>query len=284
MSEPWQHLTVSVPDVPEKHQFASVYRAEHFVAQLRENKWDPGPLPDAVIFTYAGFDLLFAAQPDEYTMNPMLGTGPGRFFAVNATSGRVAVSCLGIGAPAVVAQLEILAALGVRRFLSLGTAGGLQAQQQPGDVVVLSGAIRDEGTSYHYVGPNIDATPDAELTAELASAIASAGMNATTGMTWTLDAPFRQTAEEIAHFRRRGVLAVEMEASALFAVARAGGIASGVGGRARRCVRRAHRSAAHGHRHRVREALRAPAHRRRRPRLRSISFAGLAQLARAADL
>ena len=215
---------MSLPNVVGKDRFASVYSAEHFVRELRQSNWDPGPLPDAVIFTYAGFELLFAAQPDDYAMNPMLGTGPGRFFLVNSTEGRVGVSCMGIGAPAVVAQLEILAALGVRRFLSLGTAGGLGRDQTPGDVIVLSGAIRDEGTSYHYVGLDDDAVPDAELTHDLAAAIANTGIASTTGRTWTIDAPFRQTAEEITEFRRQGVLAVEMEASALFAVASARGL------------------------------------------------------------
>jgi uridine phosphorylase len=100
-------------------------------------------------------------------MNPMLGPGPGRFFQVNSTDGRVAVCCMGIGAPAVVAQLEVLASLGVRRFLSLGTAGGLGPDQAPGDVVVLTGAVRDEGASYHYVAPDADVRPDADLTEAL---------------------------------------------------------------------------------------------------------------------
>ena len=213
-----------VPNMRGKDRFESVYRAEHFLDHLRRNKWDPGPLPDAVIFTYAGLDLLFTAQPDDYSMNPMLGTGPGRFFLANATNGRVGLSCMGIGAPAVAAQLEILAALGVRRFLSIGTAGGLGGDQVPGEVVVLTGAIRDEGTSYHYLDTNIDAVADPQLTAELSAAIAYAGIAATSGWSWTIDAPYRQTVEEIAEFRTRGVLTVEMEAAALFAVALARGV------------------------------------------------------------
>ncbi len=131
---------------------------------------------------------------------------------------------MGIGAPAVVAQLEVLASLGVRTFLSLGTAGGLDPRQAPGDVVVLTGAIRDEGTSYHYVVPDADARPDRDLTHTLTEALARAGIARSSGRTWTTDAPYRQSVEEISEFRRRGVLTVEMEAAALFAVARTRGL------------------------------------------------------------
>jgi uridine phosphorylase len=217
-------VRVGYPTIVGKAARGSVYRADHFVAHLRSGGWDPGPLPESVIFTYGGFDLLCGAQPDEYAMNPMLGPGPGRFFLVNSTNGRVGVCCMGIGAPAVVAQLEVFAALGVRRFLSLGTAGGLNADLTPGDVIVLTGAIRDEGTSYHYIDPGSDVGPDAGLTDELTRALARSDMRVRSGSTWTTDAPYRETVEEVIEFRRRGVLTVEMEAAALFAVARARGL------------------------------------------------------------
>ncbi len=196
-----------------------VYGADDFVAHLRRAGWEPGAVPESVILTYAGFDGLCAAQPDHYTMNPMLGPGPGRFFLVNATDGRVGVCCMGIGAPAVAAQLEVLVALGVRRFLSLGTAGGLGADQTPGDVVVLTGAVRDEGTSYHYVETGVEVGPDPGLTDALAAALERGGVALRSGRTWTTDAPFRESKEKITDLRGRGVLTVEMEAAALFAVA-----------------------------------------------------------------
>ena len=212
---------MSIPNVGGKDRLPSVYRADDFLSSLRANGWDPGPIPAGVIFTYGGFDQLCAAQPDAFTMNPMLGPGPGRFFTVDRTGGQVGVCCMGIGAPAVVAQLELFVALGVRRFLSVGTAGGLGPEQTAGDIVVVTGAIRDEGTSYHYAAPEADVSPDAELTGALARALRRVGVAPGFGLTWTTDAPYRQTAEEILEYRRRGVLTVEMEAAALFAASRA---------------------------------------------------------------
>ena len=208
-----------VPNFAGKDRFTSIYSADDFIAHLRRNGWDPGTLPTGVIFTYGGFDLLCSAQREQYSMNPMLGPGPGRFFYANSTNGRVALCCLGIGAPAAAAQLEVLSSLGVHDFLSLGTAGGLGPDQAPGDVVLLTGALRDEGVSYHYAAPGAAVVADRDLTEALAKRLGEAGITFTSGSTWTTDASYRQTREEIAQYRRQGILTVEMEAAALFAVA-----------------------------------------------------------------
>jgi uridine phosphorylase len=176
------------------------------------------------VFTYARFELYLAALPEAYTPNHMLGPGPGRFFLINATDGRVGVNCLGIGAPAAAAQLEVQAELGVRHCVSIGTAGGFQASQEPGDVVLLTSAVRDEGTSYHYLPPGPPAVPDEALTGRFAAALDAAGITHTAGATITTDAPYRTTAEEIRLHRAGGVLSQEMEAAALFAVGQVRGL------------------------------------------------------------
>jgi len=197
----------------------ALFRPEDFIATLRADGWEPGVVPEAVVFTYGGFEGFCGGQPDAYTMNPMLGPAPGRFFTVAASDHRVGICCMGIGAPAVVSVLEHLVVLGVTRFVSLGTAGGLQAQHRPGDVVLASEAVRDEGTSYHYLPGDVPALPDGALLARLGDALTAADVAHATGSTWTIDAPYRETQAEVARYRAEGVLAVEMEAAALFAVA-----------------------------------------------------------------
>jgi uridine phosphorylase len=215
---------VAVSNLPTKYEFASIYTANDFVGHLRKNGWDPGTIPHGVIFTYGGFDLVCGAQPEQYAMNPMLGPGPARFFTASPTGGNVGICCMGIGAPAVATQLEVLIALGVREFLSLGTAGGLRPDQSIGDVIVLTGAVRDEGVSYHYLPPDAKAQPDDRLTVRLRDRLFGRGMSVVEGSTWTTDAPYRETAEEIKHYRNEGVLTVEMEAAAVFAVAEVRGV------------------------------------------------------------
>lgn len=128
----------------------------------------------------------------------------------------------GIGAPAAVFMMEALAALGVRRFLGLGTAGGLGGgalSPAVGDVVLADRALRDEGTSYHYLPEGREALPDRGETERLGGLLAGKGYSLLRGPVWSTDAFYRETGEELAYHLDRGTLAVDMEASALFACA-----------------------------------------------------------------
>ena len=129
---------------------------------------------------------------------------------------------LPIGAPAAAIAVEELSALGTELFIGVGTAGAIGGQLTAGDLVVCSAALRDEGTSHHYAQPEPFALPDPELTARLRAALPAAAY----GPSWTTDAPYRETAEEIARYRAEAILTVEMEASCLFTVAKATGTAA----------------------------------------------------------
>lgn len=126
----------------------------------------------------------------------------------------------GIGAPAATVVLEELVALGVRQFVVVGTAGGLQKYQKIGDLVVSQQAIRDEGTSYHYVAPHKYAMATPGLTQKLYQVLLRSGQTVESGTSWTVDTPYRETVDEIRQYQTEGVLTVEMEAAALFAVAK----------------------------------------------------------------
>src|ERR1700722_11779105 len=125
------------PSVPGKHVYPSAFRPAAFLDALRAGGWEPGPVPESVVYTYARFELYLAAHPELYTPNPMLGPGPGRFFLVNAAGGRGGLNRRGPRPPAAVAQLELQGELGVRRCVSIGRAGALQPDAEPGDIVLL---------------------------------------------------------------------------------------------------------------------------------------------------
>lgn len=131
-----------------------------------------------------------------------------------------------VGSPNAAIRLEELRAHGVRHFVAVGSAGSLQKSLHVGELVVCTRAIRDEGTSYHYVRPSTYAHPSVALTDRLRSALREGGLRFRAGTTWTTDAPYRETVEEILGYRRRGVLTVEMEAAAIFAVARKLGLSA----------------------------------------------------------
>ena len=86
---------------------------------------------------------------------------------------------------------EIYIELGIKRFINVGIAGGLQTTSHIGDVVVCTNAIRDEGVSYHYLeDPSAPALPSESLTAALMQTLAQDGIDYTQGPTWRQSMPF----------------------------------------------------------------------------------------------
>ncbi len=125
------------------------------------------------------------------------------------------VALVPIGAPTVAIVIEELAARGTTAVIGVGYAGGLGSGLRLGDLVICTEAVRDEGTSHHYLPADTPARPDPSLCALLQSHLPAARR----GATWTTDAPYRETVEEVAAHGAAGVLTVEMEAAALFAAA-----------------------------------------------------------------
>ncbi|HVX44466.1 MAG TPA: nucleoside phosphorylase [Mycobacteriales bacterium] len=134
-------------------------------------------------------------------------------------NGIALVGGIGVGAPAAAMLVEELGAQGVTTFIVMGMAGALQPDLQPGDVVVADRALRDEGVSHHYLPEGRFSTPSERLTARLSGRLRPARV----GATWTTDAPYRETAEEVCRYRAEDIATVEMEAAAVFAVAQVRG-------------------------------------------------------------
>lgn len=126
-----------------------------------------------------------------------------------------------VGAPFAVLVSEQLIASGCRHIVGYSSAGAIGEALRLPCLVVPDRALRDEGTSYHYLPPTAWVEAAGELPAALARQAASCGLPVHRGPTWTTDAPYRETASQIAQHRAQGVLSVEMEAAALMALARA---------------------------------------------------------------
>jgi uridine phosphorylase len=126
-----------------------------------------------------------------------------------------------VGAPFAVLVAEELFASGCQFLISITSAGQIISMGRPPYVVLIEKALRDEGTSYHYLPPS----PYSYLHPVLRDVICTAGDHTHVplhaGTSWTTDAPFRETEEMIAVCRKQGILAVEMEAAALYALASA---------------------------------------------------------------
>ena len=133
---------------------------------------------------------------------------------------RVGIAFLRIGSPFAAMAMEELAAHGVREFFAVGTAGSLDPRLATGELVLCNRAMRDEGTSHHYLPARLFALPSGRLRQMIRATLEKDGIRFQEGPTWTTDAPYRETLPEVRRFRKMGVLTVEMEAAALFAVAK----------------------------------------------------------------
>jgi len=125
-----------------------------------------------------------------------------------------------VGAPFAVLVAEELFTCGCELLISITSAGQITPAQQPPYFILIDRALRDEGTSYHYLPPSEWSEASTDLVARLGTAFDDGGVPVIQGPTWTTDAPFRETAQAIEAMKERGILAVEMEAAALYAFAR----------------------------------------------------------------
>lgn len=127
-----------------------------------------------------------------------------------------------VGAPFAVLVAEQLFVSGCEFLVSLASAGRIAGQDASERYIVIDRALRDEGTSYHYLAPSEFAHADPTLIAR-ARRLFSSDPHVEFAASWTTDAPFRETADAIDRSRQRGAVAVEMEAAALYAFAEARG-------------------------------------------------------------
>ncbi|EJN58574.1 nucleoside phosphorylase [Halogranum rubrum] len=190
-------------------------------------KTDLDPAPETVVLSYQRAIAEHVRETLDTTRQPHT-VGSAELHALDDTDGRVAVAeGFGIGAPVTALVMEGLVAHGTERFVVVGHVGSLQPDVRLGSAIVADGAVRDEGTSYHYLADDTPARATPAVRDQLVDAAESAGETVFVGPTWTTDALYRETAVEIEHYRDEGVLAVDMEAAAVFAIAQFHGVEAG---------------------------------------------------------
>ena len=148
-------------------------------------------------------------------------------FEVGYADRRLAIVQAGVGAPLAAGWLDELIALGGRAFVAVGGAGVLVPDLAMGHVIVPTAAIRDEGTSYHYLPASREVAPTEDAIAAILATLRRHGVPYVEGKTWTTDALYRETKAKVGRRVAEGCITVEMEAAAFFAVARFRGVSFG---------------------------------------------------------
>jgi uridine phosphorylase len=181
----------------------------------------PRDVPRACVITFFGdvVDRLIADRGAQVVAHNRWEDGPHPLLEIEHDGERLGVLRCGVGAPLAAGLLEETIAMGCRAFVVCGGAGALRSELTLGHFVVVSSAIRDEGTSYHYLPAARTIDLDEAARRVLEETLAARGAPFVVGRTWTTDAPYRETPEKIARRRAEGCVTVEMEASALAAVA-----------------------------------------------------------------
>lgn len=148
-------------------------------------------------------------------------------YRLGTPMGDVALMHPGIGGPLAAGCMEELIALGVGGFVACGGAGVLDSAIAVGAVLIPTAAVRDEGTSYHYLAPAREVAVDEAVVRALESGLEARGVPHRRVKTWTTDAFYRETPGRIARRKADGCTCVEMETASLCAVARFRGVPFG---------------------------------------------------------
>ncbi len=166
-----------------------------------------------------GRTTVIASQPWEH--------GTHHLYALDLNGQRLALFHPGVGASLAAGLLEEMIARGCGKFIACGGAGVLDKNIAVGHILVPASAVRDEGTSYHYLPPGREVSASPEAVAAMESVLQAHRVPYLVTKTWTTDAPYRETAGKVQLRRAEGCLAVEMEAAAFFAVAQFRGVTFG---------------------------------------------------------
>ena len=145
--------------------------------------------------------------------------GQHHFYEIDYRGKRLAFFHPGVGAPLAAALLEEAIARGSSKFIACGGAGVLDKEIAVGHLLLPVSAIRDEGTSYHYLPPSREVEINLNGLRAIETVLKRHGTDYMRMKTWTTDAFYRETPEKTAAYLAEGCLAVDMEAAAFFAVA-----------------------------------------------------------------
>ncbi len=218
-----------IPLLQHPLNFPSAFTADALVAAVRSQRnLSPDGVPRICVLEFDGdlTDWMVAAgharlHKDWACFHTVMHT-----FKVDGTDCGVVART--IGGPYAVLVAEQLRASGAQVVLGLTSAGRVAGSLPLPSLVVVQEAIRDEGTSYHYLPAGDSAQANDTLITGLADEIAAVGLPVFRGKVWTTDAPYRETQQQLDEHAANGVLAVEMQAASLLAFSKEKGTPVGV--------------------------------------------------------
>jgi hypothetical protein len=204
------------------HLAPSVFRPENLLREARRQKaLAPGSVPPICLLDPDGDIVAHVQRSHGATACPHWACYHTRLWRWSIGEQACGIVGHAVGGSFAVLVAEQLFASGCELLVSIASAGQITDVGPPPYYILIERALRDEGTSSHYMPPSNYVAADPALLALAAGALAPDRHQVYAGDTWTTDAPFRETEVCIAKRRRDGILAVEMEAASLYAFAAA---------------------------------------------------------------
>jgi len=200
----------------------SVFQPENLLREARrQNDVECGSVPDVCLLDPDGDIVDHLRETGQAQPHPHWPGYHTTLYETELDGRSIGVLGRAVGSAFAVLVAEQLFAAGCELLLSITSAGQIVPKGDPPYFVLIETALRDEGTSYHYQPPAPYAPLDATLQQRLQTAFGEMPVPVYAGASWTTDAPYRETETAIAAAREKGILAVEMEAAALYAFAQA---------------------------------------------------------------
>jgi purine-nucleoside phosphorylase len=186
--------------------------------QKTKSSPDIGPV---AVMAATGADLYYLAELSNFTKNDYQRLFMSRLYYDRRNPGGYSIAGPFVGAPYAVMLLENLIAWGVRQIIFIGWCGAISDSVKIGDIILPTSGYIDEGTSKHYsTAGNSLYQADFPMLAKVRHLLDKNNCDFHEGAVWTTDAIYRETRREVLAHQQKGILAVEMEISALYAVAR----------------------------------------------------------------
>lgn len=200
----------------------SVFKPENLLREARRQKGSPNKAMPPICLLDPDGDLTeYLKTTNKATMNSAWACYHSKLFDIDLGNGQFGIIPYVVGAPYAVLVAEQLFMSGCQLLISLSSAGTINEPPEGVNFVLITEAVRDEGTSYHYLPPEDKAKLQPHLIKKIDEATLATKPPFTWAKSWTTDAPYRETPSAIASFAQQGITCVEMEAAALYAFGQA---------------------------------------------------------------
>jgi hypothetical protein len=212
-----------------RYDAPSVFTPEALLKVARQQKSLPtGSAPDVCVLDPDGDILRYVQDRNQAVCDPTWACYHTDLFRIQIGAETIGLIGNAVGGSFAVLLAEQLFSSGCKLLLSITSAGQILPKKEPPFFILLDKALRDEGTSFHYLPPSEYSFLNSGLADAVQNAMRDFRPAIERGAAWTTDAPYRETEAAIDYARRGGILAVEMESASLYAFAqarrRAGGL------------------------------------------------------------